>query len=51
VPREGIATLVELAEGPAFVAGPYGVSIPEPVRSALELLMDCPGHRKHSSLF
>jgi hypothetical protein len=50
MPGEGIAVLVELAERPAFLAGPYGVSVPEPVRSPLELLMDCPGHRKHSSL-
>jgi hypothetical protein len=51
VPGEGIAALVELAERPAFIAGPYGVSVPEPVRSSLELLMDCPGHGNILLLF
>jgi hypothetical protein len=50
VPREGIAALVKLAEGPTFISSPYGVSIPEPVRSPLELRMDCDGHWKYSSL-
>ena len=50
VPGKGVAALVQLAEGPAFVAGPDGVPVPEPVRGALELLMDGDGHRKHSSL-
>jgi hypothetical protein len=51
VSGEGIAAPVELAERPAFVAGPYGVFVPEAVRSPLELLMDCPGHGNILLLF
>jgi len=51
VPRQGIATLVELAERPALVAGPYGVFVPEPLGSPFELLMDRPGHGNILLLF
>ena len=47
---ERVAEAVEIPEGPAVVAGPNGVAIPEPLSGPLEpVVHQGRGHRKHSS--
>ena len=48
--RERVAEAIEIPEGPAVVAGPNGVAIPEPISGMLEpVVHQGRSHRKHSS--